>query len=166
MVVTKALKAVSKSHRATIEHAIQQEVNRHLRELEADRLRREIREGSWHDGRIDCVAGNGVISELGVGIERFDYEEKDEISSQETAASDLRTHKLKSQDVDAVRALPIIVLKNYSSSMSRGSPLKEEILDVLAEWAAKVVENQVSDLRLKWFTLENNELLRSHTSLS
>lgn len=150
-VVTSALKAVSKSHRVAIEQAIQQEVSRHLRELEADRLRREIKEGSWHDGRIDCVAGNGVISELGVGIERFDYGEKDEISSPETAASDLRTHKLKSQDVDAVRALPIIVLKNYSSSMSRGSPLKEEILDVLAGWAAKLAENQVSEFVPKVF---------------
>ena len=137
-----------------------------MRELEADRLRREIREGRWHDGRIDCVAGNGVISELGVGIERFDYGEEEDRFGEETAASDLRTHKLKSQDVDAVRALPIIVLKNFSSSMSRSSPLKDEMLDVLAEWAVKLSENQVSGFLPKVLYIGDSVSLRLDTSLS
>jgi len=29
----------------------------------------EIKLGIWHDGRLDCVAGNGIMSELGLGIE-------------------------------------------------------------------------------------------------
>lgn len=28
-----------------------------------------IRRGAWHDGRLDCVAGNGIMSELGLGEE-------------------------------------------------------------------------------------------------
>lgn len=30
--------------------------------------------GLVHDGRMDCVAGNGIMSELGAGIERGDGE--------------------------------------------------------------------------------------------
>ncbi|KAJ6470268.1 hypothetical protein C8R47DRAFT_1298951 [Mycena vitilis] len=35
----------------------------------------KIRRGVFHDGRIDCVAGNGVMSELGIGDERMDEDE-------------------------------------------------------------------------------------------
>lgn len=37
----------------------------------SEKLRRLdlIKRGAWHDGRLDCVAGNGVMSELGLGEE-------------------------------------------------------------------------------------------------
>lgn len=42
-----------------------------IKSQEDEQLRERIQEGLWHDGRIDAVCGNGVMSELGVGIERF-----------------------------------------------------------------------------------------------
>lgn len=40
-------------------------------------------------------------------------------------------------DVNAVRALPIVVLKNYNAGK------KDDVLDVLGQWAAGLVDNQV-----------------------
>ena len=30
-----------------------------------------IHEGTCHDGRIECIAGNGIMSELGVDAQAF-----------------------------------------------------------------------------------------------
>ena len=40
------------------------------REVERAEMKEKIERGVWRDGRVDCVAGNGIMSELGVGIER------------------------------------------------------------------------------------------------
>lgn len=40
-------------------------------------------------------------------------------------------------DVNAVRALPIVVLKNYNAGK------RDDVLDVLGQWAAGLVDNQV-----------------------
>lgn len=29
-----------------------------------------VKENNLHDGRLDCVAANGIMGELGMGIER------------------------------------------------------------------------------------------------
>ncbi|WWC69163.1 uncharacterized protein I206_103099 [Kwoniella pini CBS 10737] len=70
-IVGGALKDVS-TH-AQQEH--QQEAQ-HLKDdaanaIERERRRRLIARGGWHDGRMDCLAGNGVMSELGVGDEPY-----------------------------------------------------------------------------------------------
>lgn len=142
-VVTSALNSVSASHRAAIKKGIEYEERRRLNGLEAGQRRQAIRRGIWHDGRIDCVAGNGVISELGVGIERFDggYEDKDNENAREPE-TEIKKQNLRQEDIDAIRALPIVVLKNFSST-SKASPAKDEMLGVLAQWAAALVENKV-----------------------
>lgn len=40
-------------------------------------------------------------------------------------------------DVHAVKALPIVVLKNYNAGK------RDDVLDVLGQWAAGLVDNQV-----------------------
>ncbi|KAH9946331.1 RNA12 protein-domain-containing protein [Epithele typhae] len=127
---------------------------------EEELLRERIVEGTWHDGRIDDVCGNGVISELGVGIERFTLadaqpnpqleaveqaqDEKDGLRTKEMEkqAADARRKKDRSEDMESVHSLPVVVIKNFES---RGGGLrKEELLDALAQWAATLTENQIA----------------------
>ena len=134
-----------------------------------------IRRGGWHDGRLDCVAGNGVMSELGYGIEPLN--EKDlggtrTISSPSTstvpissssdtagpsssAASNEPGHEghhhingvctvgATATDIDAeaeaIRTLPIVVLKNFAQKSARG-----DLWNVLSEWGAGLIENKVA----------------------
>jgi hypothetical protein len=142
-VVTSALNSVSASRRASIKKGIECEEGRRLEGLEAEQRREAVRRGTWHDGRIDCVAGNGVISELGVGIERFDGE-SDEKEIRNAGEPEKETKKQDSkvqEDINAIRALPIVVLKNFSSTSKTST--KDEMLGVLAQWTAALVENKV-----------------------
>lgn len=131
---------------------------------EAERHRRRRREaiirGGWHDGRLDCVAGNGVISELGFGQELLTESDMDPPKTYTTlnvngtptlaASADLQTGsdekaptKASAADLDAerdfIKSLPIVVLQNFASKTSKG-----DLWNVMAEWGASLVENQVS----------------------
>lgn len=142
-VVTNALNSISSTHRRARKRAIDCEGRRHLDELERERRLEAIRHGTWHDGRIDCVAGNGVISELGVGIENFnDKEDLEAVFSGEKHMEIQQQNARAQEDIDEVGTLPIIVLENFSTT-SKTSPLKDEVLGVLAQWAASLVENKV-----------------------
>jgi hypothetical protein len=117
---------------------------------QADELRRkdEIRRGTWHDGRLDCVAGNGIMSELGVGDELFG--EKDGVEPLYCSDLSLKQKKQEgvpgkgraAEDAEAVASLPIVVIRNYSVKLGSS---REELLGVLAEWATTLIENQVGD---------------------
>lgn len=143
-----ALKGVSSSHRA----AIQRQVRNHkLQEVEHQneaRTRERIRQGTWHDGRLDCVAGNGVMSELGIGDELMGDDDAEEVVTSNT--SDKAEHveetdrKRKiTEDLEAVGSLPIVMIRNYAAKVGSS---REELLEVLAQWAAMLAENQVRRL--------------------
>ncbi|KAF8163083.1 RNA12 protein-domain-containing protein [Crassisporium funariophilum] len=147
-VTTSALKGVTSSHRNSIARQI-----RHAEQLEIQRIqsahkRQSILQGTWHDGRLDCVAGTGVISELGVGDESFEdgsaIEAVPEEEAREMREEEERvTRRMKTkEDLDAIRSLPIVVVRNYAVNM--GSASKEDVLEVLAQWAATLVENQIA----------------------
>ena len=140
-----ALQGVSSSHRAAIRRQVRNHEYGALRQADELRRKDEIKKGTWHDGRLDCVAGNGIMSELGVGDELFG--EKDGIGSipvidvvldrerQEVTNGRERT----SEDGEAVTSLPVVVIKNYSTKVGSN----EELLSVLAQWAAMLAENRV-----------------------
>jgi hypothetical protein len=68
-IASNALKDVSlhgQEHRKHAQEYAQNEIE--LAAAQAAEMQ-EIKLGIWHDGRLDCVAGNGIMSELGVGIE-------------------------------------------------------------------------------------------------
>ncbi len=44
-------------------------------------------------------------------------------------------------EVEAITSLPVVVIRNYAANF--GSTTKEDLLVVLAQWAAKLVENRV-----------------------
>ena len=111
------------------------------------RRRQLIARGGWHDGRIDCVAGNGPISELGLGEEpTYDSDLMPQILMPilpdpiSTSRSEV---KVTDADLDAesefIKTLPIVVLKNYAQKSARG-----DLWTVLSEWGASLVENRVA----------------------
>lgn len=146
-VVTLALKRVSSSHRSKIERQIERQEHLEDQRTEETHKRWAITHGAWHDGRLDCVAGNGIMSELGVGDERFETANfSNTILSEEEKVTTVENEKAlrkKAQDpMDMTNSLPIVVIKNYAANF--GSPTKEALLEALAQWSATLIENQVS----------------------
>lgn len=143
--VAKGLKGVSDSHRADSKRKIDAEHRREAVLAQERVLTDKITEGSWHDGRLDCVAGNGIISELGIGDERMDSSSDGPIIQNDDTPGDAGRpgqRETESQpDIDAVKAIPIVVIRNYSSKIGVA---REELLTILANWAASLVEGQVS----------------------
>jgi hypothetical protein len=78
------------------------------------------------------------------GFASFNAMEKDVVNSsgegEKTSEELTRQQHRHGEDVQAVRTLPIVVIKNYGA---RGGIYKEELLSVLAHWAASLTENQV-----------------------
>jgi hypothetical protein len=142
---------VSSAHRNQIEkHAHKEEL--FVVQQEREKVRKEeIRQGTYHDGRLDCVAGNGVISELGFGDEKL-AKERDSLSSGtdipsarwhdgfESDANANNQKRRREADLEMVESLPIVVVKNFE--LKTGDK-REELLEVLAQWSVSLVENQV-----------------------
>lgn len=176
-VVTRALQATSASHihAAALKRAREEQDEE--RKAEQNIVLHKIRHGTWHDGRLDCVAGNGVMSELGIGDEAMgvlEDEYGDDVGVVEIAGEALtepeamreammelgRTdrgdgeverpkekknghHRQPVADAEAISAIPIVIIRNYSPSNKAGGS-KEDLLAVLAQWAAGLAENRVS----------------------
>lgn len=145
-VVTLALKRVSSSHRNEIQRQIKHDAHLEEQQIQKAHKRQAVIHGAWHDGRLDCVAGNGIMSELGVGDERFELDsinaalspEEEEAIENEKA---FKKHKAQNS-MDITSSLPIVVIRNYTANF--GSSTKEALLEALAQWAAKLIENQVN----------------------
>ncbi|WVQ99031.1 hypothetical protein IAU59_006163 [Kwoniella sp. CBS 9459] len=169
-IVGGALKDVSNN----AQHAHQEEVQdakTHAEALvEKERLRRLIARGGWHDGRLDCVAGNGVMSELGVGDEPYHESDLDAASPplmDDTApingeavpptSASLPLAKAPSAEEEAAKAAQAAATADLDaeSEQIRSLPIivlknfaqktaKGDLWNVLAEWGASLVENKVA----------------------
>lgn len=62
-----------------------------------------------------------------------------EESLNEKADDPGRKKENEANDIQAVEALPIVVIRNFA-----GKTAREDLLNGLAQWAAKLAENQVS----------------------
>ncbi|TYJ54332.1 hypothetical protein B9479_004997 [Cryptococcus floricola] len=170
--VGSALKDVTahalKSHADDVQS---QKSNLELEKLK-DKRREMIRRG-WHDGRLDCVAGNG-LSELGGGEEPLWEDDMDEVEQEKVVvkeiggnvapiegetvavtteslgptpsrpimpqpASETKLSNELDPESDAIKSLPIIVLKNFAQKTAKG-----DLWNVLAEWGASLVENKIA----------------------
>ncbi|PPQ63196.1 hypothetical protein CVT24_005741, partial [Panaeolus cyanescens] len=148
-IVTEGLQGVTKSRRSATSRKIRKrELEDQERQQDLER-RAKISRGIWHDGRLDCVAGNGVMSELGMGDEKFDLNDTDKPSedvpslleeTKETIVSAQKTHN--QEESDALASLPIVVIRNYAITSPSSS--KSDLLTVLADWAANLVENKIA----------------------
>ena len=140
-VVAVGLSRVATAHKSDKQREVDREQRRREQETQGRIVAEKIDRGVWHDGRIDCVAGNGIMSELGVGDEPMDTsEEVISPNGASTEAKEERRENLSEAELDAVSAMPIVVIRNYSSKIGA---TREELLAVLASWAASLVENQV-----------------------
>ena len=88
------------------------------------------------------------MSELGVGDELFDGEVTEHLQRYEESMQknkDEQDHLNRRQktltEVEVITSLPVVVIRNYAANF--GSTTKEDLLVVLAQWAAKLVENRV-----------------------
>ncbi|BGO96195.1 hypothetical protein NBRC10512_003414 [Rhodotorula toruloides] len=128
------------------------------REAVATQLRTE----GVRDGRLDAVAGNGVVAELGGGIEgpaagvekEVGPDVKVEIVGPTSSkvvreaarASAIAENAASGEDSaanasPAVERLPVVVIKGFAA---KGEAKQEVLWDVLSEWAAVLVENQIA----------------------
>ncbi|KAG0706364.1 RNA12 protein-domain-containing protein [Suillus ampliporus] len=169
-VVGTALKQVDHSLRDSAQRSVKAAQEAEARQVENARTRARIRAGTWHDPRLDCIAGNGIISELGVGDEllegddgeltSFDAMEKELVhlngGGEKANEEELVRQRRSAEDVQAVRTLPIVIIKNYAA---RGGAYKEELLSVLAQWAATLAENQIAHVIMVSDNRENAKLL-------
>ena len=84
------------------------------------------------------------MSELGVGDECFELANSMPPEEEEAMGTDnekaFKIHKAQNS-MDVTNSLPIIVIKNYTANF--GSSTKEALLEALARWAAKLIENKV-----------------------
>lgn len=145
-VVTLALKGVSSSHQLEIQRQIKYHADLEEQLIQKAHKRLAVIHGTWHDGRLDCVAGNGIMSELGLGDECFGVANSiDTMSPGETMIVEdekvFRKQRVQNS-TDITDSLPIVIIKNYTANF--GSPTKEALLDALAQWAATLIENQVN----------------------
>ncbi|KAG2158089.1 RNA12 protein-domain-containing protein [Suillus bovinus] len=165
-----ALKKVNHFLRTSAQRAVKAAQEAEARQAEEARTRARIRAGTWHDPRLDCIAGNGIISELGVGDELLEGDDggfvgldamkEDVVNSnggwEKTSEELTRQQRRHGEDAQAVHTLPIVVIKNYAA---RGRVYKEELLGVLAHWAASLVENQIAHVIVVSDNRENAKLL-------
>ena len=96
-----------------------------------------------------------------VTIELSEKGEKDGDNSKPTSKDDAKRRQQNAADLQAIQSLPVVIIKNFESK--GGGARKEELLNVLATWAASIAENQVSQFvchRTSPYSLA----IRSHTS--
>ncbi|KAH9925242.1 RNA12 protein-domain-containing protein [Fomitopsis serialis] len=175
-VVGTGLGRVNTTHRKEHDRAVQNAHLAELRRAEEARVRERIREGAWHDGRVDCIAGNGVMSELGVGDEVFDRndeglhvvsalqrgdgekaEKVEEKRGEGRERKEAQRKERSAGDVEAIEAMPIVIVKGFESK--GGGASKEEMLDVLSRWAASLAQNQVAHVIIVSENRENAKRL-------
>lgn len=92
------------------------------------------------DGRLDAVAGNGAMSELGVGIEP-PHAPEHEVIIGPRSASFVKSSTAEPEVHEGMASLPIIVIKGFPA---KGEPSQQVLWDALSDWAAVLVENQVA----------------------
>ncbi|GAA5851864.1 hypothetical protein JCM8547_000081 [Rhodosporidiobolus lusitaniae] len=155
-VTATALSSIANSTRARAAAALTKSASRKDAQHERDVVVDQLKTDGIRDGRIDAVAGNGVVAELGGGIERpaagldkvGEKEKKLEIVGPKSSAfvkevsqSAAREEKEGDAPVASVERLPVVVIKNFSG---KGEAKQELLYECLSEWAAVLIENQAA----------------------
>lgn len=161
-VVGTSLKEISEHDRDERLKGIRQVQERVEAERVEEERKRLITRGGWHDGRLDCIAGNGVMSELGFGIEELG---ENDLSAVATTAIPIGTQGDGSpeemegksstlpplpvtpglasevdQERDYVQSLPILILDNFTQDTTG----KTDLWPVLSDWGASLIENKIA----------------------
>ncbi|WVF71877.1 hypothetical protein IAT40_006687 [Kwoniella sp. CBS 6097] len=169
-IVGGALKDVSSHSQQAHQEQVQDAKDHAAALIEKERIRRLIARGGWHDGRLDCVAGNGAMSELGVGDEPYFESDLDAASPplmDDTApiqgeavpptSASLPLTQAPTAGEEAAKAAQAAATADLDaeSEQIRSLPIvvlknfaqktaKGDLWNVLAEWGASLVENKVA----------------------
>ncbi|KAK8869527.1 hypothetical protein IAR55_000093 [Kwoniella newhampshirensis] len=170
-IVGGALKDVSVHAQQTHQEKIRDEQNKVEMDVERERRRQLIARGGWHDGRLDCVAGNGPMSELGLGDEPFLESDLNQAivplmddnapihgeAVPPTAASIQTIGNAQLAEAAAAKAAQVAATADLDaeSELIKSLPIvvlknfaqktaKGDLWNVLAEWGASLVENRVA----------------------
>ncbi|KAH9857835.1 RNA12 protein-domain-containing protein [Lenzites betulinus] len=161
-VVGRGLSRVNTSHHTQQERQSQQAELKQNRSKENAIIREKIEKGLWHDGRIDAICGNGIMSELGMGIERFTESDADprpptdlpgvisekgerpSESREDRQAEEAKQKQQRAENLHSVESMPVVIIKGFDSK--GGGSRKAELLDVLSQWAASLAEGQVAHI--------------------
>jgi hypothetical protein len=149
-VTTVGLKSVSSTYLSQSKLEVLYEEKRQRHEHEEAVRKERVRRGYGHDGRLDSISGNGIMSELGFGDERIrdedleassesileDPDEKEHRNPEKQATT---TRRGSPEDLEVVKSLPIVVVRNFAAQ----SNAHQELLDVMAAWCASLTENKV-----------------------
>ena len=153
--VQQMLEVVGSGIKKASSQALQSAQNRLSSAEAAERRRQEeakrrisLLRGTWHDPRLDCVSGIGLISEVGLGDELMRPEDFDEtfdspvLARAEKSAltsNALVQYRKSPPEIQELKTKPIVVIKNFETTHGR-----DDILGVIAKWAAALVESGVA----------------------
>ncbi|SJL04426.1 uncharacterized protein ARMOST_07792 [Armillaria ostoyae] len=143
-----ALKSVGSSHLRTL--------YKQTRLAEKERSKATLRE-KQSDGSLGRTAG--VKSELNTGDKLLAVDAQLTNADSETPVEERVGKKRKpenAEDVEAVQSLPIVIIKNFE----RGPGPSDELLSVLAKWAARLSEHQIAHVIV---VSDNRENMKSLT---
>ncbi|KZV94062.1 hypothetical protein EXIGLDRAFT_835266 [Exidia glandulosa HHB12029] len=155
-VVASGLQGVTSQHDKDVRARERAMERKQQQQARAGAVVERIKRGAYHDGRMDCIAGNGIMSELGFGDEPMgenDFEDPRVVEEpvqvedvQQKIDQEVQLIPVKREDSmaksvpEAVKALPVVVIKNFAAPGSS----KDEILSALAEWAGTLVDNDIA----------------------
>ena len=88
-------------------------------------------------------------------------EEKRKSEEESEKAEDERKKQMSEEDMQAIEAMPIVILKGFQSKS--GSARREALLEELATWAAALAENQVAHVIVVSDNRENAKQLAKGT---
>jgi len=96
---------------------------------------------SWAGDPVSTVQGvvKGVVKDTKQGAEKLLTATKDQlgiVSEEESSPRPKLTYKERTEIDEEIQALPVVVIKNYSTK----STLTDELVTVLAEWAAGLAD--------------------------
>ncbi|GJN94730.1 hypothetical protein Rhopal_007821-T1 [Rhodotorula paludigena] len=172
-VTATALSRIAASTQARSAAALKSNASRKQSEVQREAVASQLRTEGVRDGRLDAVAGNGVVAELGGGVEgpaagatkeaapgtKVEIVGPTSSAMVKDAASSVPVSRGESSDkVDmpssSVERLPVVVIKGFAA---KGEAKQEVLWDVLSEWAAVLVENQIAHVV---FTSESSTLAK------
>lgn len=111
-----ALKDIADNTKAEQAQAFMAAEDRRKSKEDRSLIRKILERDGLRDGRIDCVSGNGVMSELGVGLEAEGDQEKTFTIAGPRSLSTARSiaQEADNDTIDAVQqTVPIIILKKW-----------------------------------------------------
>ncbi|GAA5992192.1 hypothetical protein JCM10908_001812 [Rhodotorula pacifica] len=148
-----ALSSIATSVKTRTAAAIEESAKRKETAGQRRAIAEQLHTSGVRDGRIDTVTGPGIVAELGGGVEgpaagaekETSAETEVEIVGPKSSALVRASANEFSDNGDqpsvSFERLPVVVIKGFAT---KGDAMQEKLWDVLSDWAAVLVENQVA----------------------